>query len=162
MLGQDLSETRFHLRSGTDALGRIYAIAGVRLGSETALVERFDPSNPSAGWVFGPSLNQKRQLATASTDGDGSIYALGGWGPGFLSSVEVYDPVGDKWLVHSNMNRSINGIASAFDSVGRLYAVGGHDLSVAKSGVERVPEPTVLALLSVGVSMVLVRRSKRC
>jgi len=58
------------------------------------------------------------------------------------------------------MDRSINGIASAFDFVGRLYAIGGHDISVARQGVDRMPEPTVS--LVVGAGMAIVRCSKRC
>ncbi len=131
ILGHNLNETRGYLGSGTDTLGRIYAIAGATStisNSETVTVERFDPENPSAGWTYGPSLNQDRQVGAYATDCKGTIYVLGGWAGGsgpHLTTVEVYDHATDSWVLHSNMNRAINHFAAAFDMQGNLYAIGG-------------------------------------
>ena len=153
LLGHELNESRNLLGAGTDQIGRVYAIAGIAgpVGfGETVSVERFDPANPSAGWVYGPSLNQRRQVGAHATAGDGTIYVLGGWdggGGGHLSTVEVYDFASDRWLVHSNMNRSINNFAAAFDRDGRLYAIGGEHFNT-QDDVERIqttvptPSPT--------------------
>jgi hypothetical protein len=150
----ELNEPRSGLGSGTDKLGRIYAIAGdtnpFGVG-ETDTVERFDPSNPSAGWVYGPSLNQKRFVGAYATADDGRIYVLGGWAGGFgphLSSVEVYDLATDSWQIHSNMNRSINNLAAAFDPSDKLYAIGGEHFNT-QNQVERTqiyPPPIPIQL----------------
>ena len=162
LLGNNLNDARGWIGAGTDALGRIYAIAGATPGAgfnETVTVERFDPVNPAAGWQFAPSLNQKRQVGTYATASDGSIFVLGGWAGGggpHLSSVEVYDLATDSWLIHSNMNRSINHLSAAFDNAGRLYAIGGEHFGT-QAAVERIPEPASLSLLALGVVVILQR-----
>ena len=144
LLQYELNDARAYLGAGTDGLGRIYAIAGVAGPGfgETVTVERFDPSNPTQGWVYGPSLSQKRQVGAYATDLNGAIYVVAGWAGGFgphLSSVEVYELSTDTWRqdVLPDLNRSINNFAAAFDALGRLYAIGGEHFDT-QDEVERI------------------------
>jgi N-acetylneuraminic acid mutarotase len=75
-------------------------------------------------------------LATAFVGG--TLYAVGGGtldgpNPGFLSTVEAYDPATDTWTAKAPMptRRESFGLAAAN---GKLYAIGG--VTLGRSGIE--------------------------
>ena len=74
----------------------------------------------------------RRKLSTSVVNG--RIYAIGGDGSGWLSTVEEYDPVTDKWTRKADMPT-----ARAFLSTSavnrKIYAIGG-DPPGARSTVE--------------------------
>ena len=166
LLVHELNEPRLWLGAGTDALGRVYAIGGATGGSnsETTTVERFDPSDPDAGWQYAPSLNEDRQVGAYVSSEEGQIFVLGGWAGGsgpFRSSVEVYDPVADKWSIHSDLGRPVNNFTAAIDPWARVYAIGGeHGSGTALADVQRIPEPLTLSVLLVGAAGLLTARAR--
>lgn len=162
VLSTSLQHARAALGSGTDREGRVYAIGGhIDPDSGTSSVERLDPADLAAGWQSGPSLNQAREPGGCATTSNGAIHLLGGWrsisGP-HLSSVEVYDASGDRWVLGElpDMTRSINSFAAVFDAHGRLYAIGGEHFDV-QAAVERIPEPATLMMLTLSAYAVLRR-----
>ena len=72
---------------------------------------------------------------------DGKLYAVGGVGDVFLSSVERYDPATNAWEeVAPMMAARVNLAAAALD--GKLYVVGGNTEIEALSSVERYDPAT--------------------
>jgi hypothetical protein len=108
-----------------DAADRIYAIGGTTGSGETGTVERFDPTQPSLGWVFVNPMPTPRQVQGA-VGPDGLFYLCGGWTPGYTALVERYDPVTGNWAAdYPSMNQARNNHAVAATPSGRVYALGG-------------------------------------
>lgn len=87
-----------------DATGhvRIYSIGGRDFrtpGSGLATVEAYDPVSDT--WSTKTPMSTLRHAQTEALSSTGLIYIIGGahnlGQPEFLSTVEVYDPVRDKW-----------------------------------------------------------------
>ena len=92
---------RVHLALGVID-GIIYAVGGSNASGALGTVEAYDPV--TRAWATRASMPTARAgLAVAVVDG--RLYALGGWAIGvsapgatsYLSTVEVYDPVADRW-----------------------------------------------------------------
>jgi N-acetylneuraminic acid mutarotase len=64
----------------------------------------------------------RRSLSTSAVNG--KIYAIGGYGPNRLSTVEEYDPVTDKWTKKADMPTARQGLSTSVLD-GRIYAIGG-------------------------------------
>ncbi len=112
----------------SDALGRIYVIGGGDASGLIGSVERYDPTNPNAGWTFVEPLPEPRTSAKAVTDSSGRIYVAGGdidtSGSNPVASVLVYQP-GVGWSAHSSMQTPRHYFGFAIDGQDRLYAIGG-------------------------------------
>lgn len=154
VLSAELNIPRANTAVASDQLGRIYVIGGLDANS-TALssVERFDPSDPCAGWAIIESLDlgdsdlpdscrEPRVDAMAGTDSTGNIYLVGGAAnppTAAYDCVLYFDPSTPNpiWQHHSTMNvpRSVFGFA--IDSQDRMYALGGWDGSAYTDTVER-------------------------
>ena len=78
-----------------------------------------------SAWTYQASMKTARDFPAAATIGN-TIYALGGFNNGLLSSVEAYDPATNTWASKANMSTARYAPAAA--SVGNtLYALGGFD-----------------------------------
>lgn len=130
------------LVSGTDELGRVYAIGG---GNKS--VVRFDPASPELGWQTAPSIHLGGGVGASATAFDGTIFIMEG-----LSSVgvESYDNDSDSWSIHSHLGASAQYASAAHDDInGYLYKMAGHaSFGGDGTNVERVytgiiiPEPS--------------------
>lgn len=126
--------------------GRVYAFGGTSNDGPpvTATVFAFnldlDIWTPAAPLAAGP----RRNFAYAS-DANGLLYAIGGYdfsGPPFaLSRVERYDPQTDAWTQLSDMPTPRQGPAAATGLDGRIYVMGGTDLSFQTTAVTEIYEP---------------------
>jgi RNA polymerase sigma factor (sigma-70 family) len=87
------------------------------------------PQLEGGKWVSKSDMKVARcQLASVAVDG--KIYAIGGLSTEFvaLSTVEIYDPINDKWSSKSPMPtaRIINSSVSVVDGI--IYAIGGGNM----------------------------------
>ena len=114
---------------------KIYAIGGYN-GSYSNKVEVFDTSITVKAWTTQCVVNgQTRPIANmptarsgaAAVEFDGYIYVLGGYnGSTYLSTVERYDPVNNKWTTCKNMlYPRANFAAHVID--GKIFAIGGYN-----------------------------------
>jgi N-acetylneuraminic acid mutarotase len=107
--------------------GRIYAIGGAPSQQVTfATVEEYDPAIDK--WTPKADMPTSRFYHSASVV-NGKIYAIGGWtgdaeGEDALSTVEVYDPVTDKWTDKADLPTARGGLSTSVVN-GKIYAVGG-------------------------------------
>jgi kelch-like protein 18 len=70
-------------------------------------------------------LSKRCRLGVATLNG--KIYACGGYdGSSFLRSVEVFDPLLNKWSYIASMNVTRSRVALVAD-MDRLWAIGGYD-----------------------------------
>jgi len=106
--------------------GKIYAIGGWCGWSIISTVEEYNPVADK--WTKKADMPTARNMLATSVL-DGKIYAIGGWSdPGDtangLSTVEVYDPVIDKWTKGVDMTTG-RGMLTASEDNGKLYVIGG-------------------------------------
>ena len=72
-----------------------------------------------------PMLSKRCRLGVAALNG--KIYAVGGYdGSSFLKSVEVFDPMTNKWSYVSSMKVTRSRVA-VVANMDRLWAIGGYD-----------------------------------
>jgi len=74
-------------------------------------------------WVKKQDMPTAR-YAMASAVVNGNIYVIGGWGNGFLETVEMYDPRPDKWETKASISQGNLGVGAAVVN-GKIYAIGG-------------------------------------
>ena len=55
------------------------------------------------GWVNTGSMNNARDLHTASVLTNGKVLVTGGWNSSILNSAELYDPSTGTWTITGNM-----------------------------------------------------------
>ncbi len=127
-----LSSSRYALAAATAPDGSIFAIGGAVVGGDlSAVVEVYRPE--SNQWSAAPALPHTRYRLAAATGGDGRIYAIGGSDPGgegaFLSSVVALTPGTEQWVAVAPMSVGRQLLAATTGADGRIYAVGGHNLS---------------------------------
>ncbi len=89
------------LPSGPNGSNRVLMVGGLQKGSAVATTERYDYSNPTAGWSFGTPMPTTRAHINVVQVPDGSAYGIGGNSSG-LYDVEqtqtmAYDPAADTW-----------------------------------------------------------------
>ncbi|XP_078257991.1 kelch-like protein 8 isoform X3 [Rhinoraja longicauda] len=88
-------------------------------------------------WFFAPEMNSRRRhVGVISVDG--KIYAVGGHdGNEHLGSMEVFDPMTNKWMMKASMNTKRRRGISLASLGGPIYAIGGLDDHTCFSDVER-------------------------
>ena len=107
-------------------LGGVGCVGTASLGERTTglrTAERFDTITSS--WEALPSMSEKRRSAGAAVL-NGSLYVLGGMGPGMrgISSVECFRPDASNWTAVAPMRQGR--FSLGVEALGgKLYAVGG-------------------------------------
>jgi RNA polymerase sigma factor (sigma-70 family) len=110
--------------------GKIYAIGGARMqGVPLSVVEEYDPVKDT--WTKKADMPTARFNFSASVV-NGKIYAIGGsqgydavnkvWL--YLSTVEEYDPIKNKWTKKANMLLSKEFLSTCTVN-GKIYTIGG-------------------------------------
>jgi hypothetical protein len=108
---------------------RIYAIGGWRGGQAISAVEEYDPVKDE--WTKKADIPATRFGFSAGVV-NGKIYVIGGYpiggdvwpNNGFLSLVEEYDPVTDKWTKKADMPTARMSLSTSVVN-GKIYAIGG-------------------------------------
>ncbi|XP_012273643.1 kelch-like protein 18 [Orussus abietinus] len=132
--------TRKREDAGVEAFrGCIYVLGGHGKPDGPILdsVERFDPRTES--WREATPMLSRRCMHGAAVL-NGKLYACGGFAYennvcGTLGSVEVYDPVADRWQFVAPMNERRGGLALVANA-GKLWAIGGSNDSGYRATVE--------------------------
>ncbi len=105
--------------------GKIYAIGGVNETGYLDTVEEYDPDSDE--WKYVASMPSKRSgLCTAVTNG--KIYIFGGRTEDgdYLSEMDIYDQIADKWTTGPSMLTPRSSAAAATTaSNGKIYVIGG-------------------------------------
>ena len=107
--------------------GKIYAIGGGPNEQVTfATVEEYDPVADE--WAKKTNMPTARHYLSTSAV-NGKIYAIGGRkgiaeGRAYLSTVEEYDPVMDKWTEKADLPTARVGLCTSVVN-GKIYAIGG-------------------------------------
>jgi N-acetylneuraminic acid mutarotase len=135
---------RGFLAATTGLDGRIYAIGGYACGpnndcSQTVVfLNSMEIYNPTTKvWSRGAPMHVARACLAAVTGSDGRIYAIGGGGCGFAgpgpafatATVEAYSPKTKKWTLLAPMLTTRSSLAAVFGPDGRIYAMGGVDVT---------------------------------
>ncbi len=120
--------------------GKIYVIGGYNGSKHFRVIEEYDPVADTWSTVSKALMPTARDTAGIAVL-DGKIYVIGGFNSQsrYLNSVEVYDPVEDKWEIKSSMNvpRRALGICQLNN---RIYAIGGYN-SEGDLGAVEVYDP---------------------
>jgi N-acetylneuraminic acid mutarotase len=108
--------------------GRIYLFGGYTNGGILKSVDVYDPTKNT--WSTGtvPDMPTPRARFAAVLGPDGRIYLLGGVSStfgGVLNTVDVYDPVANKWSTIPVMPTPRYDFAAVVGPDGRIYALGG-------------------------------------
>jgi N-acetylneuraminic acid mutarotase len=96
--GPSLNTKRYGHTATVLSSGKVVVIGGYNSGGVVSSIEVWDPSSPNSFSVSNESLDIGRfvHAAVAFNDGSEKIMVSGGQGSsGFLSSVEIYDPVAE-------------------------------------------------------------------
>jgi N-acetylneuraminic acid mutarotase len=107
--------------------GKIYAIGGWPPAETAATVEKYDPETDK--WTKRADMPTARAGLSTSVV-NGKIYAIGGYAMDgenrsvYLSTVEEYDPVTDKWTKRTDMPTARIFLTTIAVS-GKIYAIGG-------------------------------------
>lgn len=126
----DMPTARFALSTSV-VKGKIYAIGGGDDNKAHSVVEEYNPATDK--WTKKANMPTPRWLLSTSVV-NGRIYAIGGCsivnaaGPA-LSTVEVYDPVTDKWTKKADMPTARMGLSSGVVD-GKVYAIGGQPAAI--------------------------------
>jgi len=104
--------------------GQIYVIGGKgRHGGYLAIVERYSPATDTWDTDVAPLLEARSHAAAVALNG--KIYVMGGrYRNKVLKSVEVYDPVQNRWQRVQNMHEAREALAAVVLD-GKIYAIGG-------------------------------------
>lgn len=70
----------------------------------TVQVFTLGPDGKGGAWKEVAPMKQSRRDHAAALLEDGRVLVVGGWGPEPISSAEIYDPVGDRWLDAGHMS----------------------------------------------------------
>ncbi|MEM4302262.1 MAG: kelch repeat-containing protein [Candidatus Caldarchaeum sp.] len=104
--------------------GKIYVFGGFNRDtwSTNPFVEIYDIATNT--WSWGPRMPTPRSWARAVVL-DGRIYVIGGVGYGYLRTVEVYDPVHNRWIQESPLPARERYLHAAVAYNGKIYVIGG-------------------------------------
>jgi N-acetylneuraminic acid mutarotase len=133
-----MPSARSGLGLATAGNGKLYAVGGGRrVGIDThldfATVEEYDPATDS--WATRAPMPTARSGLGLATAGTGKLYAIGGVSWVLLqhvlifATVEEYDPATDRWVTKAPMPTARASLGLATVGNGKLYAIGGADLS---------------------------------
>ena len=93
----------------------------------TLLEERTLLSQPGT-WAIVAPLPTARESPGVTTGKDGTIYAVGGYGPaGISSEVDAYNPTTNTWRTVASLPAARYGLAAETGPNGTIYAIGGLD-----------------------------------
>lgn len=126
--------------------GRIYAIGGTSDDGPPVTAEVFAYDPPSDMWspVAAMAGGARRNMAV-TTDLNGLIYVIGGYNfgsPPFpISRAERYDPSNDSWTGLPDMRLARQQPAGATGADGRIYVMGGSDVTFHPVDVTEVFDP---------------------
>jgi N-acetylneuraminic acid mutarotase len=124
---------RYGLGVSAAGNGRLYAIGGTNSQGILPTVEEYNPA--SNAWAPRASMLYFRWHLAAAASSNGKLYAAGGTytngtSPVILNIVEEYDPATDRWTSQPGMHVGRLGLGAAqAPATGRLYAIGGTDLT---------------------------------
>jgi N-acetylneuraminic acid mutarotase len=118
------------------------------------------PAQAQNGWSNATSMTSARQAMMTGVI-DGKIYVAGGYGPSYLDTLEVYDPMMNTWTSLAPMPE-LRAQAAAGVIDGKLFIAGGYDGStvvntlfvydpVTNAWSTAAPMPTARFLASAGV-----------
>jgi N-acetylneuraminic acid mutarotase len=108
--------------------GSIYAFGGYSNGSILKSVDVYDPRVNKWNTTSVADMPTPRARFAAVLGPDGRIYLLGGVSStfgGVLNTVDVYDPVANKWSTIPVMPTPRYDFAAVVGPDGRIYALGG-------------------------------------
>lgn len=124
--------------------GQIYVAGGIVAGTTTNKVAKYNPATNT--WQTLANMPAGRNHAASATDGK-LLYVFGGRGPGSgdgnvvangYDTVQIYDPVTNKWKSSSDANSTIKplpqargGMGKAVFFQGEFYVMGGETLTGA-------------------------------
>ena len=161
-----MNEARIAPSFALDSQGFIYAIGGASfpVQSPLATVERYNPSDPNAGWKYVASLPSAIGYG-AAFEYDGEIWLVGGNSQSsyWSSACYIYSPDTDSWRSGPEMYEIVALAGAVVSQSGLPYLVGGErgGGSIASDHVSVLtPEPATLSLLAVGIGTLLVRRRR--
>src|SRR5713101_1313915 len=105
----------------------------------------FASSPATLTWATRSSLPTPRYLPAVTTCPDGAIYVFGGTNHptdngGALPTVERYDPVSDSWSSRAPMPEPRREALAVAANNGKIYVIGGDDLSHGVDGSATVQE----------------------
>lgn len=125
----DLPQPTAQHATTVDKQGRIYLLGGCHGGwwpCADSAAWRYDPSTGS--WSILPSMTGSRRDFSAAVDGEGRVYAFGGFG-GYtgihLMTAERFDPATGTWTQLPNMLDARSSTLAVTDSDGRIIVAGG-------------------------------------
>jgi len=110
----------------------VYVVGG-RTNSADATSDTYRLDLPSRQWIRQASLNTPRQFAGCAEWDDGIIVVGGFDGSDYLSSVEKYDPVRNKWIPFTPLPKPLNHMQVLVWG-NDLYVFGGSSASFLQSG----------------------------
>ena len=110
---------QFKQRSAYMALGSVLVILGL-------LCIAFVTRAAGEAWTTKSNMPTAR-YGLAANIVEGKIYAIGGWGwgSGYLTTVEEYDPATDTWKSKRPMPTPRSGISAAIVN-NKIYIIGGY------------------------------------
>jgi len=106
-----------------DVAGGLDGVIGGVNGANAAYATLF--SFDGHAWHPSPPSPQGTEDAAATLGPDGRVYVAGGFDNGWLTTVQTYDPVAERWSLAPSLPspRCCMGMVTAGD--GRIYIVGG-------------------------------------
>ena len=130
--------------SGND--GRVYAFGGTSDDGPPVTATAFAFNIDLNAWMpVAPLAAGPRRNFAYARDTNGLLYAIGGYdfsGPPFgLTRVEQYDPQADAWTQLADMPTPRQGPAAATALDGRIYVIGGTDMSFQATAVTEIYDP---------------------
>jgi len=99
--GNGAGSSGLMLPGGPAGSSRVMMIGGLSAGTAVTTTEKFDYSNPAAGWSYGSPMPTQRAHMNVVQVPDGSAYGIGGNSSGLYNVGQYqtmkYDPVNDTW-----------------------------------------------------------------
>jgi len=138
-----------------DALGRMYVAGGADNSGNVNTLFIFD----GASWRSGAALPEPTADMNGALGPDGQFYVIGGYDRTWVSTVQVYDTIRDRWTIGTSLPAPTCCTGAVMDG-NRLYAIGGADAignptaQVAIGHLSLYPVPTLEPLSSATATMV--------
>jgi Domain of unknown function (DUF1929) len=121
--GNSVGSAGLMFPGGPSGSSQVMMIGGLKNGAATARTEKYDYSNPAAGWSFGPSMLTARAHMNVVQLPDGSAITIGGNSSGLYDvgqpQTMAYDPSTNTWT-----NMAVQTIRRAYHSTAVLLPDG--------------------------------------
>ena len=121
LVGPELGTARRNC-TGAAMDNRVFAIGGFDGSSILSAVEAYDPRMKN--WMDLPPMAAARSSAAACVK-DGKLFVLGGSSGQRLNTVEMFDPVANKWASLGGSMAEARSAGASAALLGRVYAMGG-------------------------------------